>query len=130
MIIDLYIKKDVLRNYNLKKIRDIFYQKIEEYGTLFGEFEPKKDAKETSLSRVSHINRNIYYKKIDIEIINTFRGQMIDDFIDNDIELYGLIRDNGDINNYIFYTVDISTEIPDNYVKIIDRREKLERILN
>lgn len=129
-ILPLYIHKDALLNNNIIAIEYNIIYKIKKYGILIGELGNISNF-DINLSSASHkiidYNRTEFIK---IEFLDTKNGDMLENFLKQDIPLYAIVRHS--LEPFQFYTVDISHEIPNNYVPCSNRyirEQKLKRIL-
>jgi len=133
MKLELYIKRNVRTRKNISFIKKKFYEKINDFGVLYGEFDSTHLRYDYSLINVSHIIKDINIKTVNIRILKTNKGLYLEEYIKEENKLFAIIRDNHryiDKYKYDFYTIDVVSELPQDYVSIYNnRKEKIKRIL-
>ena len=131
----LYIKRNRYNNKNVNIIKNTLKDKLNEFGVVYGEFRllnNKNQHFEISLISVSHVilNINTYTATVDLKILETNEGSKVQFLLENNIDLYAVIRDSDSNKNYRFFTIDIVEKITDDY-KLVSclRKEKIKRLL-
>ena len=133
--IPLYIKKDVFNHKNLNIVKNTLISKKESLGVIYGEIfeynEPINNI--VSLHSASHVINFIDSTEsiCSLRLLMTQMGKTVKNLYDDGVNLYAIIRDNDNKENYIFFTIDIVAELNDNYTLFTNLRlKKLERILD
>ncbi len=133
--IPLYIKKDVFNHKNSNIVKNTLISKKESYGVIYGEIfeynEPINNI--VSLHSASHVINFIDRTEsiCSLRLLMTQMGKTVKKLYDDGVNLYAIIRDNDNKENYIFFTIDIVVELNNDYTLFTNLRlKKLERILD
>jgi len=130
----LYINKNNFNIKNVNIIKETINYKLNLYGVIYGELLDKIHIDkhfDISSTMVSHILKsiNLYKRTAIIEILNTRKGELLEEMITN-LNMYAIVRDYQNNNNYKFFTIDIIDYVPKNYIPLSClRKEKIKRLL-